>query len=320
MSLPSISEYNSWRDYNNTIKIHPGGIRAPAGQDFPPYLELPDKSCNHKIEKETEQDYFCGKGFIRGKCKNGHIFIKRLYCHREWCPVCGKKDSVAHKRRMARWEGKVKLMQKMGYLVITIPEELRIYFRKRSDWNAVRRYWIRRLKRDGFQRGLCRWHWFGDKDLDKFHPHLNFLFESDRVPLVQLEEWREDYKKWLEKYCNCKIDKKVDIHFLYAGKKKFKKFFWLKYVTRATFLKYNDELAKEMFRYHVMMTWGKWKGETKNIENGSCPVCGNRIHWGRRCWPVGYINLNDYRDIGNGYWIDKWSYDYDPAVEDILSK
>jgi len=38
----------------------------------------------------------CPSLYIAGHDDNGHRFGKEVYCGREWCLVCGKKNSAAH--------------------------------------------------------------------------------------------------------------------------------------------------------------------------------------------------------------------------------
>lgn len=284
------------------------------------YLEYTDKTYNgskplsEKEEGAPKKE--CGVGWVNGKCEGGHNFAKKLYCHQEWCPVCGQDDSEAHKRRMARWWGKVMQMSSMGYLVITIPEHLRDRFKNKESLNALRRYWVRKLKREGYNRGLCRYHWAGDTNFGKWHPHLNLLFDGNYIEKGVLELWREEYKRWLENYLGVSLEE-VDIRYGYKITKR-KKIFTLKYVTRATLRWEDPKLMNLLYRFRTMMSWGNWEkwegeeGEDKEmdildkIQRGICPICGKRIHW------FGYIldiPLTDFKEIGSsGYYIDKWSF------------
>ncbi len=89
----------------------------------------------------------CPESFIHGWDVLGHHYGKELYCGREWCPVCGKKDSAAHLRRFARWMSgkdgenntfyKLQSMSHIGYFVIEWPLESRDKLRSRR---AMERY------------------------------------------------------------------------------------------------------------------------------------------------------------------------------------
>ena len=131
----------------------------------------------------------CHKGFVMGTCTNGHHFAKAILCGKEYCIDCGEKWSWIHQRRHYRWLPKVKSMQSVGYLVVTLPMEVRKYFMDQKRLSVFRRYCIRLLKREGFDRGLCRWHWCGEDGVT-WHPHLNFLFPGIYIPKPKIRELR----------------------------------------------------------------------------------------------------------------------------------
>ncbi len=72
----------------------------------------------------------CPEHWIHGTDEVGHSFAKEIYCGREWCPVCGSKNSVAHLRRFARWLPKVQTEVSIGYFVIEMP------FKGRERWHS----------------------------------------------------------------------------------------------------------------------------------------------------------------------------------------
>ncbi len=63
----------------------------------------------------------CPESYLHGSDANGHRFAKELYCGAEWCPVCGKKDSPAHLRRVSRWWPKAQQVRELGEMVIEFP-------------------------------------------------------------------------------------------------------------------------------------------------------------------------------------------------------
>ena len=121
---------------------------------------------------------YCGEYAKVGVCKNGHQFIKVIYCGKEWCENCRE---IAHNRRIARWLPKAMTMQAFGYLIFTIPMEMRDFYQDRKNLSQLRSYLRRRLKQVYPEiKALCRWHWFGDNSY-LYHPHLNVMiadFES----------------------------------------------------------------------------------------------------------------------------------------------
>lgn len=70
----------------------------------------------------------CSNTFITGQCP-GHRHLKATVCGKEWCESCGRPDSLAHRRRMSRWWGKLETFDSVGYMVVTIPENLRHHFK-----------------------------------------------------------------------------------------------------------------------------------------------------------------------------------------------
>ncbi len=174
------------------------------------YIDKPYSGNNGKNSNNAiEGLYGCHRGWIKGECEGGHQYAKAVMCDKEWCPDCGKKNSNIHKRRVARWWRKIMSMQSVGYLVITIPEQFRNDFYNRDLLSAFRRYIIRKLKEDGFNKGLSRWHWAGSCKYckeegcencnytgmsDIFKPHLNILIENGYEPFVT------DTNNWINRY------------------------------------------------------------------------------------------------------------------------
>ncbi|HIC95980.1 TPA: hypothetical protein EYP12_05050 [Candidatus Bipolaricaulota bacterium] len=269
------------------------------------YLERYAKGCNRGER--------CGAFVRQGVCEGGHHWVKVLYCGREWCPTCRE---VLHKRRFARLLPKVLKMKKFGYFVFTIPEEMRAYFSNKEALNELRTYVRRKLKRmfPG-ARGIMRWHWFGDEDWTKYHPHLNVLVEGlSYLPEDELERIKKDYKAFLEKVTGVSLgEKKVSVRYSYHYDKK-KLLHKLKYITRPTF-RVNPEfyeplrpLAEALKGYRNTTLWGRWEKPTEDelerialayegfvlgqkakgdrrpyelflLHHNICPLCRRKIIW-----------------------------------------
>ena len=235
----------------------------------------------------------CYTGFIRGICPDGHMFAKIMLCGKEWCQECGQRDSWAHKRRYGRWWGKVMGTKYLGYMVVTIPEDMREQFKDRNKLNELRRFLIRKLKRAGYSKGVCRWHWFGDCEEckgkgclfcgstgagKKWHPHLNMLFPASFIAAGKLDEIKESVAKKLTKMTGLQTDVAV-INYRYYDKKAHK-INKLKYVTRSTFRIYNEEIAGLIKGYRNSVVWGKWPVKHENPhEPATCPICKKSITW-----------------------------------------
>lgn len=262
----------------------------------------------------------CPGYFTIGECENGHRFAKVIYCGREWCPICGADKSPTHMRRFSRWIGKAQQLTTMGYLVFTIPEELRVRYRCQEALNELTKRVTAgdksrkiegMLKGMGFTRGLARWHWFGETP-GKYHPHLNVIVEAGQLTPEQLQGIKTAYASILG------VSQAV-VNYSYTTEIP-KMVHILKYVTRSTFKEYtwDERMAAELYNFRNMRSWGDWSGEAQwKIEGGEkmediaklekkiCPCCGEPIVWGR----VGEINglaiLVDAglaEPIGQGYW------------------
>lgn len=255
----------------------------------------------------------CNVGYIKGNCVNGHRYLKAVFCGKEWCENCGQDGSPSHIRRMGRWMPKINQMQSMGYLVITIPEAAREHFKTPEALTDFRTFVKRKLQRDGYKRGLIRYHYFGDCNKcngrgcidckgtavsSKYHPHLNVFIEGGAIPKARFKkyfgEWRKSLQTFFYKYTG--IDNLTgNLHYQHTTIDA-KKTHLLKYVTRATHRNFNKEIAKNLKGYRTTSTWGKWeKGnhhaapeaggqeditpELINIVNGICPCCAEPIKW-----------------------------------------
>jgi len=88
----------------------------------------------------------CSPGYIYGACNGGHKFASVQLCGKEYCSECGKDGSPIHSRRVSRWLPKVEQFTQVGYLVVTIPIELRPYFLNKDRLKHFRKEYIRMLQ------------------------------------------------------------------------------------------------------------------------------------------------------------------------------
>lgn len=261
----------------------------------------------------------CPAWFNHGVCDNGHEFARLDYCGREWCPICGAKDSDTHKRRFARWLPKAQTFHVMGYLILTIPEHIREEYRSKKALNILCKSMtngdkskniIGILKEMGFDIGLSRWHWFGDKS-NKWNPHLNILLEHARLTHSQLRQIKAAWAGLLGTDV-------VDVHYEYSYKIP-KMVFWLKYVTRATFKDYQWEplMATRLYNFRNNKTWGDFNRpqiwhlkdgdqgyeEIAKLENHECPLCATTIRWSSAISSLWLKAREEHlKDINAGYY------------------
>ena len=285
----------------------------PQVKELDSYLESIGKTANDKKPRGWEESQSryrryrsgrekggpgeCFKGYIPGHARGrGGIdyYIRTIVlCEKEWCSTCGADGSRWHNGKIARWLPRVMAMgQKgdLGFLVITIPKFLRDKFKTPKSLGDVRRYWVEKMKREGFHRGFSKWHRGGEKNPRVYHPHLNLLFEARKYPegtrdlrrknrvlpagqmlLEDLEAWREDWRRWLEWYTGEKVPV---VSLKYQFKRTHgQKMHTLKYITKATLTWYDQELAELHNGMKTGSPWGSAKQWTDAKEWADTETC-----------------------------------------------
>jgi hypothetical protein len=207
----------------------------------------------------------------------------------------------------------------LGYLVLTIPPEVRANYRTKKALGQVGTAVKRLLKRGGFSRGLRRWHFFGDQvgqEPPQYHPHLNCLVEGGHVSKSKLEA--------LKRGCAAILGvpvERVNLRYRYATTVP-AKLHRIKYVLRSTFKnwRWDPGLAHELVGFRNSSWWGRWEdqpaweipeGEERDgchelrqvgeLEKGRCPFDGSRIEWGKGML-VELLLDPRWSKIGGGYW------------------
>ncbi len=289
----------------------PEGSPDPGGGSWSgPAASYKDYYANPATSKKPA----CGKWAVVAECSSGEShFAKKLYCGKEWCPVCGEDNSAAHKRRQARLLPKVQQMSQLGYFVIEWPEVYRYigewgfnpdpedavgwcYNKKdlRGTTTAIVGVLAgKRMGRRGrvggyFKRGIPRWHWFGDKLPGKWNPHLNVFVDGGHLEPELLETIKAELRAALNV-------PDLIVHYSYCdtpGQMVQK----VRYLTRATFRNYdwNPYMANELWGFRNIRWWGNWKAEpvwelkqaeaqgediaglevVSKLQDGLCPDCG----------------------------------------------
>jgi hypothetical protein len=290
-----------------------------------PYKNL--KKCRRKRGFKkwgSTQKYTCGVCKLSSCQDCRKFYVVRVPCKREYCPECGKKHSLAHKQlTMKLYIYMLELYEEkksIGYFVITAPPELRKLLKSSEERQKFRRYIIRLFKREGFGKGVTRWHFAGDKS-KKWYPHLNVL-----VPASYLEKEKlERIKRLIERRYGVKT-----VFYEYL-KDLPRIYFVAEYVARGTFLMQNEVGAESIKGSRKLQTWGCFKVNKMNkktkeefeqhirelmmkgyLENevekmaycllsSRCPTCYEKLSWQVRK----YFDLpkgNIYK-LGWGCWI-----------------
>lgn len=164
----------------------------------------------------------CSTGYISGSCKGGHKFAAPYLCGKDYCKECGKDGSPIHQRRVSRWINLLDQFTSLGYLVFTFPKEVRFLLMDKAQLSDFRYQLKRKLMREGFKKGLMRWHWFGDCHScngfgcwlcnetgsgNEFHPHLNIFI--DKKYISNLNEFTNRYKRWVKLYITRLLDQEI---------------------------------------------------------------------------------------------------------------
>lgn len=307
----------------------PNYLESIAQSDFPEG-KAQRSDIENDLKEEKNQPRICGYWAILGECENGHKFAKALDCGQEWCPIC---KETSHRRRFSRWLSKAMKIKKMAYLVVAPPSDKmprgekekyqvridgKIVIKERLVLSGLAIRITKILKRKGYDRGFRRMHPFGSKT-NNYQPHFNFLFEGGWLNDSELRSLKKEIREVLG------IPETV-IYYQYTEEVG-KIIHWLKYVTRATFLKkwWDEEMAEALHNFKNTVSWGTWTDEDKwglpdhekiygyvgKIENSVCPCCNAKIHW-TRAVHIDELKELDYQQI----WLKVWQIR--PPPEKVL--
>lgn len=215
-------------------------------------------------------------------------------------------------------------MQNIGYFVLTVPPEVRHRLRDPLELSSLGKAVTRLFKRRGFNRGMRRWHWFGEREngvsgIPVFNPHLNVLvdgafLESERIQSIQsgwtrIMRWRYGFRGT------------VVSHYSYAVTPG-QMYHRVRYVTRATFCdaRWDGQAALMLTGFRNASTWGKWgKAKLWEPESADAAPAESQVratvglcpgdHKGQSIlldWKKGVVlpasRFRDWPEIGSGYY------------------
>lgn len=370
---------------DNTLLCVGAFEKGPEKPFYPPTAGLPDTApARESVRILPIPEYIprCTSTFITGQCGT-HRHLKAIVCGKEYCLYCGVNDSIAHKRRVSRWWNKAHSFDSLGYLVVTIPAELRDRFHdsetldqetgeivKHSGKKVLadfKRYVRRKLQREtmngkkyfrlvrymskytrvlksgekktytrigtrkvfkGYDRGMIRYHYFGDCDLCRgegcemcsytgtgkdYKPHLNVILPEGFVEPVFLEKFKQDVALWFKKRFSLSYIPGKNCHYKFYSLPA-QKTHKIKYVTRSTFRIYSAPLAKMLYRFHTSSSWGKYNLKpltfTEAAQKGCCKYCMDadgsleKITWNVKLNREQATRIiNTYKHIENGYYM-----------------
>lgn len=263
----------------------------------------------------------CGSRYLVGVTGSafdqGAHYFKRMYCGREWCPVCSQNGSIAHRRKMGRWYPKWFSIEKgWCYLVLTIPEDMRQYIGK-EELRYLTNYVKRKIKRDFDQaKGFIRWHFGGDIDQGStYKPHLNVVFDHCFIPRSYLDELKEGWKNALMA-CLGGLEVKVgNVYTRYIPVSDPaaipRAIHLLRYITRATYYGKDLRIREIISKYRNNITFGWTKENIRNVDAQHEGLTAlTKVNW-KTGIKITQREFETYRSefklryIGLGLWTDK---------------
>jgi hypothetical protein len=200
-----------------------------------------------------KQKFVCGGWKKAEHC--GNEYYVRLTCDREWCPECGKPNSLYHRKLYHKFLGvMVKMFARGGvlhYMVITCPEELREEWKNPDKLREFKEYIKDMFKREGIPIALWRWHFAGDRGR-RWYPHLNLVFPMGYIDKQKLERIRR------------LIERRFGVRVLYCQyTRSIKKVMhWARYISRPTW-NLQDEVSPDAFK--SFKKWGMWGADKLGV-------------------------------------------------------
>jgi len=322
---------------------------------FSPYLDIqgklapvfnPNDLCKEWViewlaengyEKDAEKISSCGLKAISLKCPNGHQKIVRTTCHKEICPRCGQKGSLAHKKRYLRALDRLLWAPVLGYIVFTLPREVSELMPDKKQLSKIEKKAVR-IVQDNFNTPGCmaRAHFMGE-EIEHLHLHINVLFPitdtngRGKVPQTTLNEIRRQWTEFINKTFN--LDKDITNIFYKFATSPVKMRHKIKYVTRSVVVaeKFLSLSSEAKHWYLSLAGWHntRWYGQLSNCkykeylkEQGldliahreedialakKCPVCGERYKYHEQ------INIEDiprsqFHRVDKDVWVDLETY------------
>ena len=266
-------------------------------------------------------------------CDNGHDFYFRKYCGREYCPICGAKNSYYHNRRTMRAAEHMIWAVTWGNLTFTMPKEISA---RRLDKTQLRR--LQKLAwetaRDVFQLegAMVTVHLLGEKS-PGLHVHFEVLFMRTgcfNKGKVEPEKLGAVKAAWAEKI-NAEFGLKIetaDVRYSFAavpGRKWHKLNYILRPIcTEEKMLALEDEdkhyilslkgyhrtrwfgcLANSKVKEYLRKHWAPVKlRDTPLIEKRVCPMCKTKLHYRDKLF-IDEIPKSQVVQYNSDIWMDK---------------
>ena len=258
--------------------------------------------------EDAEKLASCALRFEHWQCENGHDFYFRKYCGREYCPICGAKDSYYHNRRVMRAAEHFIWAVTWGNLTFTMPKEIserrlskeQLRQLQKLAWEVTERI----LKVEGASVTV---HLLGEKS-EGLHVHFEVLFmrigcfNRGLIPAPRLKAVKKVWALLLNKEFGLSL-KTTDVRYSFAATHP-KKWHKLSYIHRPICTeekmlalpdedkkyilslkgyhrtRYFGQLANNKVKEFLKKHWAPLKlRETPLIEKRICPMCKTKMFY-----------------------------------------
>ena len=284
-------------------------------------------------DKKALQVLSCGTKVVSLKCFNGHQKMVRTSCHKEFCPRCSQRGSLAHKQRYLRAMDRLVWAPVLGYMVFTLPKEVSESMPAKEQLSKIEKEAVR-IVQDNFNTPGCmaRAHLMGE-EIEHLHIHINVLFPitdtngKGEVPQETLYNIRQNWTTFVNQTFGTSHNR-CNVFYKFATspvKMRHK----IKYVTRAVvtpekFLSLSIE-AKHW--YMSLAGWHntRWYGQLANCKykefleakgldilvhreeeiatSRKCPVCSEHFKY-QGILGIDEIPKSHFRQLDADVWVD----------------
>lgn len=210
-----------------------------------PYPELNTQNRGGRVvydslESEISKALQCDKTAIKLLgVLSGLDYYKFISCMKWFCEKCGSKDGRIHKKRLSGILGRLNdILEEIDLrqFVFTVPESWRCMFESRKAINSLIKM-VEKIIKEKYpgKRCIAYFHAFGDKDRNKYNPHVNIHVIEDkgqelRLDKNELDDLKNRFKRALIGF-GCRGEEKMNVWYQFY-KSKFKILHKLKYMAR----------------------------------------------------------------------------------------
>ena len=287
----------------------------------------------NNYEKKALQLHTCGLRAVALACSNGHQKRVRMTCHKEICPRCGAKGSLAHRERYLRALDRLLWAPVLGYMVFTLPREVSDLMPSRKQLSKIEKEAVEIVKANFDTPGcMARVHFMGE-EIEHLHIHINVLFPivaasgKGQVPQETLNNIRQLWTVFINQTFNLQ-NNATNVFYKFATTPE-KMRHKVKYVTRAVVVAEKFlSLSNEAKHWYLSLTgWHntRWYGQLANCkykeylkEKGfdlqaheeediacskKCPVCGEKYKYNEMI-DVKEIPWSQFRRLDADVWVD----------------